>query len=238
VSDHDHDHERGGHEVDKLPNARLFNLLFGLSFLVLLSSIGVIQLFNMQVKGIEQSRAKQVSFRLLEYRDEMSKLQGSHGSITVLDEGGVERPAHHMPVAEARRRVLENPELLGGAPKYRGWENSSVGKTISTLQEANKAARPAVVPQPEEEPGSDEPGSDEPGSDEPANDEPGSDEPAQKAPAQKPTPEAPAEKAPAQKPAPKAPAEKPAPKAPAEKPAPADKPAPKKPAPPTEGDGE
>jgi hypothetical protein len=223
--DHEHEHERGGHEVDKMPNARLFNLLFGLSFLVLLSSIGVIQLFNMQVKGIEQSRAQQVSFRLLEYRDEMSKVLGSHGSITVLDEGGVERPAHHMPIAEARRRVLENPELLGGAPKFRGWENSSVGKTISTLQEANKAARPAVIPQPEEEPGNEEPANEEPANEEPANEEPANEEPA--------------EKAPAEKPAPKAPAEKPAPKAPAEKPAPADKPAPKKPAAPTdEGDGE
>jgi FtsZ-interacting cell division protein ZipA len=230
VSDHDHDHEheRGGHEIDKLPNTRLFNLLFGLSFLVLISSIGVIQLFNLQVRGIEEARAQQPSFRLQAYRDETSALLGSHGTVTVVDEGGVERVAHHMPVADARKAVLDDAAALGAAPRYRGWENSSVAKTISTLQDAHKAAMPPRVPAPQQGEAPDE-----------APDEPG--EPDEEAPAEAPAEEAPAEEAPeeapadapAEKPAPKAPAEKPAPKAPAEKPAPkapAEKPAPKAPA--------
>jgi hypothetical protein len=171
VSDHDHDHEheRGGHEIDKLPNARLFNLLFGLSALVLLSSIGVVQLFNLQVRSIEEKRAQQISFRLQEYRDATSTLLESHGTVTVVDEGGVERVAHHMPVADVRRGVLENPELLGAAPKYRGWETSSAGKTIATLQEANKAAMPPAMPTGDD----DQPSGDDP---EPADDEASADD--------------------------------------------------------------
>ena len=46
----DHDHDEGGHEIDKHAQpVRLFNLLVGMSALTLLAAIGVIQLFNLQV---------------------------------------------------------------------------------------------------------------------------------------------------------------------------------------------
>jgi hypothetical protein len=194
VSDHEHEHEheRGAHEIDKLPNARLFNLLFGLSALVLVSSIGVIQLFNMQVAGIERSRAKQVSFRLQEYRDEVGRVQGNWGTATVLEESGEETAVHHMPLAEARRRVLDKPELLGAAPKARGWENTAVGKSIAAEQEKLKAAMPPALPT-EREPAGDQPVEEKPveqkpvdGEQKPAEEKPAEEKPAAQKPAEKP----------------------------------------------------
>ena len=188
--DHDHEHERGGHEIDKLPNARLFNLLFGLSALVLVSSIGVVQLFNMQVAGIEKARAKQISFRLQEYRDEMNRVQSSWGQATVLEENGQQTVLHHMPLAEARQRVLQKPELLGAAPKYRGWDSSGAGKAIAAEQEKFKAAMPPAVPSrriPTE-----------PEGEQPAGDAPAGEQPAEEKPAEQPAGDAPAGEQPAE----------------------------------------
>ena len=80
---HDPDLEAGGHEIDKMPNARLFNLLFGLSALTLLACIGVIQLFNYQVEAIEETRGEAGSFRVEAYRDEMRKQADGWGKVEV-----------------------------------------------------------------------------------------------------------------------------------------------------------
>ena len=65
------DHGGAGHEVDKMPSGRLFNLLFGLSALTLVACIGVVQLFYRQVDTIRDTRDTKVSFQLAEYRQQM-----------------------------------------------------------------------------------------------------------------------------------------------------------------------
>jgi hypothetical protein len=257
VSDEHHDHhERGGHEIDKLPSVRLFNLLFGLSFLTLLASIGVVQLFNLQVEDIQDSRASVGSYRLDEYTQQVQQLLSGYGQVTVTEDGGAETPRYHIPVDEARKKLLENPELLGATAKYRGWEGSGPGKAVSEVETAAQKAMPPVPPpgavptdaqgepqQPEGGAGGGEPAKQEPAepADEPADDEPADDdEPAAGAPnkpAEEPAGDAPAkpDEPKPKKPAGDAPAKpdqpKPKPKKPAgDAPAKPDKPKPKKPA--------
>src|SRR5262250_1635343 len=95
-----HDEHGGGHEIDRMPNARLFNLLFGLSALTLLACIGVIQLFNMQVDSLEHTRADQGSFRIHEYTDEMNKQKSGWGRVEIkeLDDKNTTNVRYYMPV--------------------------------------------------------------------------------------------------------------------------------------------
>jgi hypothetical protein len=129
-SDHghgDHDHGGGaGHEIDRMPNARLFNLLFGLSGLTLLSAIGVIQLFNIQVDALEQSRAQQGSFRLAAYTDEMNKAKTSAGEIKIneLDDKATVNTRYFVPLANARKQMLDDPKKLAAFGQYPGWKTS------------------------------------------------------------------------------------------------------------------
>ena len=122
--DHSHEHE-GGHEIDKMPNARLFNLLFGLSALTLLACIGVIQLFNYQVEAIEETRGEAGSFRVEAYRDEMRKQADGWGKVEVKEtDTNTTTERYYMPLSQAKKRVLDNPESLKAAPKYQGWKTS------------------------------------------------------------------------------------------------------------------
>lgn len=149
MSDHDHDHESGAHEVDNMPSRRLFNLLFGLSGLTLLACIGVVQLFNQQVAEITEERATKTSFQLQEYRDEMTAIKAG-GRLVIDDDDGLtekqgglgphEAPRNQMSLSEARRRVLEEPAKLLKADKpYRGWTNPDP-------QAAQKPLVPGVLP--------------------------------------------------------------------------------------------
>jgi len=137
MSDHDHDdHDHGaaGHEIDKMPSRKLFNLLFGLSALTLVACIGVVQLFYQQVSSITDARNAKVSFKLTEYRTEMEDLRENWGPVWLTDDDGVsvkqrgkgvhEAKRFQMPLAEARKRVLESPDkFLKAAPAYRSWPN-------------------------------------------------------------------------------------------------------------------
>jgi hypothetical protein len=129
----DHAHGGGGHEVDKMPSGRLFNLLFGLSGLTLVACIGVVQLFYRQVDSIRDTRDTRESFQLAEYRHEMDEIKGGR-VLEISDDDGVpaaeggrgvfEAIRYQMPLAEARKRVLEQPQqLLKAGRPYRGWRN-------------------------------------------------------------------------------------------------------------------
>ena len=136
--DDGHGEHEGAHEIDKMPNSRLFNLLFSLSALTLLACIGVVQLFNRQVEQISDARGKDASFQLQAYRDEQAQIGGSWGRVIMLDDDGVptdrggtgprEAERAHMPIAEARRRVLADPKLLAAQPKYPGWQDRDPAK--------------------------------------------------------------------------------------------------------------
>lgn len=123
----DQGHEYGGgHEIDRMPNARLFRLLFGLSGLTLLASIGVIQLFNIQVDALEQSRAQQGSFRLAAYTEEMTKAKTSAGEVKVseLDDKATVNTRYFVPLASAKKQVLDDPKRLVAFGLYPGWKTS------------------------------------------------------------------------------------------------------------------
>jgi hypothetical protein len=132
--DQAHDnHGVGGHEVDKMPSGRLFNLLFGLSALTLVACIGVVQLFYRQVDSIRDVRDTKQSFQLAEYRQEMDDVRGGR-VLEMTDDDGVpsaeggrgvfETKRYQMPLAEARKRVLADPkQLLKAGKRYNGWRN-------------------------------------------------------------------------------------------------------------------
>lgn len=138
-ADHAHDEHEGGHEIDKMPNTRLFNLLFGLSGLTLLACIGVIQLFNYQVAAIEESRGEVGSFRIEAYREEMRKQTDGWGKVEVkeTDDSSVSK-RFYMPLSQAKKKVLDDPKLLNAAPAYPGWKTSD--------EQAPAAAAPAPAP--------------------------------------------------------------------------------------------
>lgn len=131
MSDSHHDHEPGGHEIDKMPNARLFNLLFGLSILTFVACLGVIQLFNRQVEDIENQRAAKGSYKLADYNAKMAAVAEGYGKTTIPEEGAEEPVTRYfIPEAQARKQLLDNPELLSGAKAYPGWENTGTFGTI------------------------------------------------------------------------------------------------------------
>ena len=144
--DHEHGHDEGGHEIDRMPNARLFNLLFGLSALTLLSCIGVIQLFNMQVDALEHTRADQGSFRIHEYTDEMNKQKSGWGKVEIkeLDDKNTTNVRYYMPVASAKKAVLDDPNLLKAMAPPQGWK---------TADDRAPAAAPPSKPVPTDGPG-------------------------------------------------------------------------------------
>lgn len=155
--DHD-DHGGAGHEVDKMPSGRLFNLLFGLSALTLVACIGVVQLFYRQVDTIRDTRDTKLSFQLAEYRQEMDELKSGYVVVMMDDDGvpaaeggrGVFEARHfQMPLAEARKRVLEQPQqLLKAARPYRGWRNpdANAPKSAPTGPMPRNPMRPVPPP--------------------------------------------------------------------------------------------
>lgn len=154
MSHDDHGHEQGGHEIDKMPNGRLFNLLGGLSALTLLSCIGVVQLFNLQVRGIEDERNSRVSYRLTEYREEQAKLRDSYGRVLIKEDDGLTKPEgdsvkvprpvtlRRMPMADAIAKVVKDPKAFAAQRRYRGWVNPD-----AKAEEAAKAKAKAGKPQ-------------------------------------------------------------------------------------------
>jgi len=147
--DHGHDgHERGGHEIDRMPNARLFSLLFGFSLLTLVACIGVVQLFNFQVSSLEASRAEQGSFRRHAYEEEMQALVSGWGEVSIaeLDEKATVTKRYYMPVANARKVVLDDPKRLKAAKAPGGWKTSDAQAPQPVGREPSVPGAPAPTP--------------------------------------------------------------------------------------------
>lgn len=247
MSEQHHDHEEGGHEIDKMPNRRLFNLLGGLSALTLLACIGVVQLFNLQVSRIEEDWARRGAFSQQEYQSEMQAVLEGYGKTTLREDDGAESVRYHVPAQKAAAQILKDPDLLGGAAPYRGWERTTISDAIKTQggmprpgSAGPQPGQDVPTPQPGGATPTPQPAEQDQGAEEPSDGEGAGAEPAEqpegepaKQPAEKPADE-PAKKPanePAEKPA-NEPAEKPA-KKPAEEPAekPAKKPAKPQPSP-------
>jgi len=158
MSHDDHGHEPGGHEVDQMPNGRLFKLLVGLSALTLVASIGVIQLFNLQVRGIEDERDAKPAVRLGEYRTKQAEFRKNFGRVLFLDDDGIALDAGgkgphesvllRMPMDDAKAAVLKDSKKFAAASRYRGWSDPSVpaGEKGAAPAAGAKGKRPAPRP--------------------------------------------------------------------------------------------
>lgn len=125
MSDHNnnaHGQHSGGHEVDSPPTRELFNIIWGLSALTLLSLVTCVQLFNNQARDLNTERGKDGSYVLQDYRkDQETRTRGS-GQDSVTDATGkVVARYNYIPLASARELVLNKPEKLGAFPPPAGW---------------------------------------------------------------------------------------------------------------------
>jgi hypothetical protein len=159
MGDHGH-HDPGGHELEAINTKLLFRLMISLSLVTLLAAIAVVQWFYSQRRELEGRYAAEASFKLVEYKSQMSA-----------DLEGIERVTQDM---------LASPELLKAPPAPPGWihPDDLVGGGTPADQ-ADEPDEPIEVHH--GEPAGDEPAGDEPAGDEPAGDEPAGDEPAEPA---------------------------------------------------------
>lgn len=130
MSDHNHSghgHEDGhvthgaGHEMDVPPTKELFNIVWGLGALTLLSLATCVQLFNNQQQDIVAERGKESSAVLVQYRQGMDAVTKSAGEVSFKDSTGAEIKQRYVPLAVARELVLSKPERLLASPAPAGW---------------------------------------------------------------------------------------------------------------------
>lgn len=118
-----HGHDSGGHEMDVPPTKELFNIVWGLGALTLLSLITCVQLFNGQQRDIMDERAKESSYVLESYRKDMDAVTKGSGEASFKDSNGVEIKQRFVPLAVARELVISKPERLQAAPAPKGWQH-------------------------------------------------------------------------------------------------------------------
>jgi len=116
----DHQHYKGGHEVDQPPTRELFNIIWGLGAITLLSIVTCEQLFNKQRDALQSERYSQVSWKLAEYQTEQNKQRFESGSYELNDDGKVVT-LNYMPLARAAEKLLTDPALLKAAPPPPGF---------------------------------------------------------------------------------------------------------------------
>lgn len=133
-SDHDSGHDSGhghedkvisgaGHEMDVPPTKELFNIIWGLGALTLLSLATCVQLFNNQQQDILAERGKESSSVLMQYRQGMDAVTKSAGEVDFKDSTGKEVKQRYVPLAVARELVLSKPERMLAAPAPVGWQH-------------------------------------------------------------------------------------------------------------------
>ena len=127
MSDHNHSGHGdkvthgAGHEMDVPPTKELFNIIWGLGALTLLSLATCVQLFNNQQHDIAAERSKQGSSVFIQYRQGMDAVTKSAGELSFKDSTGAEVKQRYVPLAVARERVLSKPERMLASPAPAGW---------------------------------------------------------------------------------------------------------------------
>ncbi|MCY1055206.1 hypothetical protein [Nannocystis sp. SCPEA4] len=112
----------GGHELDAPPTRELFNIVWGLGALTLLSLITCVQLFNDQARDLESERGKEGSALLAKYRKDMETRTRGAGEDSITDATGkVVGRYNYIPLASARDLILAKPEKLGAFAPPPGW---------------------------------------------------------------------------------------------------------------------
>jgi hypothetical protein len=124
---HNHGHDShgahgGGHEIDAPPTRELFNIVWGLGLLTLLSLVTCVQLFNNQAREIGADRGKEGSYVLADYRKDAETRTRGSGQDSVTDATGkVVAKYNYIPLASARELILGKPEKLGAFAPPPGW---------------------------------------------------------------------------------------------------------------------
>jgi hypothetical protein len=112
-----------GHEVDSPPTKELFNIVWGLGGLTLLSIATCAQLFYQQERDISAERGKETSYQLVSYRKEMTERATGNGVVEFKDTAGEIIKQRFQPIDAARAEVLSRPEALKAAKPPAGWQH-------------------------------------------------------------------------------------------------------------------
>ncbi|PCC72628.1 hypothetical protein SAMN02745121_01742 [Nannocystis exedens] len=112
----------GGHELDAPPTRELFNIVWGLGALTLLSLVTCVQLFNDQARDLNAERGKEGSALLAKYRKDMEgRTRGAGEDVLTDATGKVVARYNYIPLASARDLILAKPEKLGAFAPPPGW---------------------------------------------------------------------------------------------------------------------
>jgi len=145
----DHQHYKGGHEIDAPPTRELFNIVWGLGAITLLSILTCVQLFNTQRDELQKERYSQTSWRLAEYQTGQDKLRFESGEYELNDDGKVVM-VKYVPLARATEKVLQEPKLLKAAPPPPGFvhpdDMAGGGQAAAPAAAAVKAPAPTEAP--------------------------------------------------------------------------------------------
>ncbi len=143
----DHQHYKGGHELDAPPTRQLFNIVWGLGAITLLSILTCVQLFNSQRDELQKERYSKTSWRLAEYQAGQDKLRFESGEYELNDDGKVV-VVKYIPIARAVEKVLEDPKLLTAAPPPPGFvhPDDMAGGGQAAAAPAPAAKEPEAAP--------------------------------------------------------------------------------------------
>ncbi len=153
----EHGHDDGAHEIDKMPAGRLFGILVVLGGLTLGLCFGVIQLFNQQVRSIEQDRVSAGYATQQDYVAEMAAVADGYGEYEIVTPGGKDKPdtvttRYFIPVDKASQQLIDNPALLAGGRPNKDFAGTGTGKKIDEwggmpgVNAAPPAAKPTKKP--------------------------------------------------------------------------------------------
>lgn len=107
----------GGHEVDYTPNKNLMVFLGVMVVIIVVSALGVWQLFVSHTGDLLDDAAAKPTTQLLDQHKRDDDMATSYG--TVMLEG--KQVAYRVPYAEARRLVLGTPARFAAAAAPEGW---------------------------------------------------------------------------------------------------------------------
>ena len=132
----EHAHDDGAHEIDNMPAGRLFSIVTILSALTLVLIFGVIQMFNQQVRTIEDERVSKGYASQLEYAADMAAVADGFGEYEIVKPGGEGKPdkvttRYFVPVEKATQQMLDNPALLAGKRPAKDWATTGTGKKVN-----------------------------------------------------------------------------------------------------------
>lgn len=140
-----------GHEMDVPPTKELFNIVWGLGALTLLSLVTCVQLFNNQQRDLMTERGNESPQVLAKYRQSMEAATRTAGESSFKDSNGAEIKQRYVPLTVARELVLSKPERMQAAPAPKGWmhpDDIAAGVQAGAVPGAAVQAPPDAGPAP------------------------------------------------------------------------------------------